>query len=655
MATPVARDPRQRRFRIAVVAVSALVAVAGAVVLVRRDSGENATTRGVTATVGGLPGHPGSVAAGKDAVWFALVDTQLPVRQLPILRLDLASDALKRSVDVGGQARYLLHAGDTLFASVAHAGSNGSGPSRIVALDWRTGSLRLSRQYQGALGPLVKDGNVLWALQTRPGRLLRLDTTTLLQRSAPLELPAGQSLGLAVGAGSVWVAASDAGKVLRIDPATLEITESNVGGFPLGIAVAGGEVWITDRERGTLARLDAKTLRTIGDPIQVGPEPSALVGAGDYLFAGRAGRGTVTRIHVPTGRRVGRPIRFAQRDANASGFALAPSGASVWVSSFAASTLTRISSTGANPAVPAATVSKAQRASAAQSGLPRGAKIVAEIEIPSGSGSLAIGEGSVWSMSDLTARLARIDPRHNRIVKRIPIAGGGEIAVGDGSVWVTHPDTDTVTRMDPSTYEESAPIHVGGRPLGIAVTPRAVWVANANVPSLSRIDPATNTVVKTIRLGPQSMCCGLHMDVIAAGRAVWVVVSQGNRLIRVDPATNDTTVINVDYPPCAGLVADESTVWSAGGDCADVVARIDQRTKTVKKLFEPHPIGLAAAFGTIWVANLRSHNVDQLDRRTHHVVARLPVGGIPIHIRFGFGSLWMHDDEGRILRIDPVR
>ena len=79
------------------------------------------TTRGVTATQT-VPGHPGSVAAGPDALWFALVDPKRPVRDRPIHRLELASDSLTRSVDIGGQASYLLHDGDTLYASVEHDG-----------------------------------------------------------------------------------------------------------------------------------------------------------------------------------------------------------------------------------------------------------------------------------------------------------------------------------------------------------------------------------------------------------------------------------------------------------------------------------------------------------------------------------------------------
>ena len=653
-AAPVAHDHRRRRLRSAIIVVSVLVAVAGVIFLATRDWGDKVTTRGVTTTLRGLPGHPGSVAAGTDALWFARVDGTRPVRKQPLLRLDLASDKLTRTVDIGGQAAYLLHTGGTLLASVAHEGSEGAGPSLISAFDWRTGQLKTTRQERGAVGPLVRDGDDLWALQTRPGALLRLDPRTLIHKAGPVELPAGQSLGLEVGAGYVWVAASDAGEVLRIDPATRKITSLRVGGYPVGIVIAGHTLWVADRERGTVARFDPETLRSIGDPVRVGREPSLLVASGDYLFVGRGGSGTVVRIAVRSGRKLGKPIRFAQQAAGASGFSFAPSGTSIWVSSFASSTLTRISSTGSGAAAPAATVSNAQRVQAAQGRLPRGARIGHTIAVPKGAGSLAIGEGSVWSLND-DSKLLRIDPRKNEIVERIPVKAGGDAAVADGSIWLTHPDSRTVSRMDAKTYKLGATIKVGLIPLGIAVTPTSVWVANAGGPSVSRIDPATNKVVATIRLGPVSMCCSQHMSIVVAGHAVWVEAPQGNRLVRIDPATNETTIFQLGFSPCAGLVAHENTVWVAGGACGDVVGRLDVRTKRLVNLVEPHPIGLASACGAIWVANLRSQNVDQLDSLTHQVVSRLPVGGIPIQLLFGFGSLWMHDADGRILRIEPAR
>jgi YVTN family beta-propeller protein len=511
------------------------------------------------------------------------------------------------------------------------------------------------------LGPLARDGSTLWVLQTRPGVLSRVDADTLMPKGSPLALPPGRSLGLAVGAGYVWVTSADAGDVLRIDPATGTITPLHVGGFPIAIAVTGGHVWFADRNGGTVTRLDPRRLRPIGDPIRVGRGPSSLVAAGGALLVGSPDSGTVIRIDVRSGRKAGAPIRFAP-PADAHAFALAPAGTSVWASSFAAMTLTRISSTGRGTPVPAATVSKALLEIPGQGPFPRGARVIATISVPPWppqTSALAIGEGAVWSLNSSSRKLLRIDPKTNSVVKRIAINAYGDVAVGAGSVWLANPAANTVDRMDAKTSRVLATIPVGRNPLTIAVTPRAVWVANSGVaapdiPSISRIDPATNKVVATIPLGPATACCAAHMGVFAADGAVWSVVPQANVAVRIDPATNEKTVVKLTFPPCAYLAADETAVWSTAGGCADVVGRIDLRTHAATKLTEPHPVGLALAFGRVWVASLAAGTVDQLDRLTNRIVARLPVGGVPIQLAVGFGSVWALDGNGRILRIQPT-
>src|SRR4051812_20501316 len=168
----------QRRFRLAVVAVSVVVAAVGSVVLATRGSGSAVTTRGVTATLR-VPDYPGSVAAGPDAIWGALTDAQRPVGDRPMLRLHLASRSVERSISVGGQARYLAHVGDRLLASIEHVGGSGSGPSAIAGFDWQSGRLLVRRQFPTMVGSLAVDGKDMWALQIRPAALLRLDPLTL--------------------------------------------------------------------------------------------------------------------------------------------------------------------------------------------------------------------------------------------------------------------------------------------------------------------------------------------------------------------------------------------------------------------------------------------------------------------------------------------
>jgi len=125
--------------------------------------------------------------------------------------------------------------------------------------------------------------------------------------------------------------------------------------------------------------------------------------------------------------------------------------------------------------------------------------------------------------------------------------------------------------------------------------------------------------------------------------------------VLVDPATNSVAAtVRIGYSPCGFLAADETGVWSTGGCDGDVVARLDSRThRLTARLDEPSPVGIKVAFGSVWVAAEGSGNIDQIDPRTGRLVARLHVAGLPVRLGVGFGSIWVNDDYGRVLRIKP--
>jgi YVTN family beta-propeller protein len=620
------------RFRLAVVLVSVVAAIVGSVLLATHDSTAKITTRGVTATLR-TPGHPGWVAADEDALWVALTDTRTTVRTRPLLRLDLVSGAVKQRVSLGGRATYLMHLDRRLLASVEYNGSRGSGPSLLVALDWRTGRLLARRQFPMLIGPLTESGRDLWALQVRPAALLRLDPLTLAPTAAPIRLSQGRAAGLAAAGGYVWTSEPEAGDVLRIDAATQSVSRVHVGGFPIGVTVAGGNVWFADRDGGKVGRLDPTTLRPVGKPIQLGGRPGWLASAGRSLFAADPVRGTVTKIDLRSGKAARPPMRVAPPAKDASAVAVVAGGNSIWVSNFTSSTLTRV---------------RASRARA-------GARLIASIPVR-GGGAFTVGEGAVWAMSDATSTLMRIDPIRNRVVARINVSPGEQAAAGEGAVWLSHPQENTVSRIDPKTNKVSATIDVPWQPSGVAVSPGAVWIAATGGPSVARIDPATNRVVATIRVGPNRECCGERMNLTAGPDAVWVANSPGRRIVRIDPRTNkvvDSFKLG-HFMPCGFLVAGRSVLWSAGAVCTSTVARIDPRAKRVTaELAEPHAVGIALAFGSLWVAVFETGDVDRIDPRTGQVVARLHVGGWPVRLGAGFGSVWVNDDKGRVLRIQP--
>jgi hypothetical protein len=349
-----AREPAHRRFRLIVVVASVLAAAVGSLVLATRDPGEKATTRGITATLR-VPGHPGPVAASADVLWVALNgDPAMPAGDGPLLRVDLATGSVVQAVHLGGEVSYLMRDGGRLIASVKPVGGGALGSRRLVALDWRTGAMLPlgdshfsdadAREIDGPVDQVVRNGGALWALEDRPGGLLQLDPATLTPLPPRIRLASGRTLGLAAGDGHLWVTATDAGEILRIDPATGAITRARVGGSPIGIAVTRGVVWFADRSDGSVVRLDPRSLRPIADPIRIGGKPTWLGVAGNSVFVTDEDAGTVAQIDGLSGRQVGRPIQIAPAASGTVAPALAPSGRSIWVSSFASDTVTRITS-----------------------------------------------------------------------------------------------------------------------------------------------------------------------------------------------------------------------------------------------------------------------------------------------------------------------
>jgi streptogramin lyase len=339
-AAPEGQDSRRGRFRIAVIAASVAAAVAGTVLLAMRHSGPTTTTVGVTANLP-VTGHPGALIAGSDALWVALGEDQ--GRQAgdgSLLRLDPSTGAVTRTMYLGGKVSYLARVGDRLIASV------GSRGGELRVLDWRSGAELDHHLYEGGqVDQIVRRGNDLWALQARPGTLLRLDLRTLDPVSDPLRLSSTRPLALAAGVGYLWVTTADTGEVLRIDPATHAIKRVPVGGFPMGIVADRGSVWFADRERGRVVRLDPRSLRQLGEPIRVSAKPSWLAVAAGSLFVTDQEDGTVARIDLHTGKKAGLPIRIARPASGAPAPLVAPAGQSVWVSNYASNTITRINPT----------------------------------------------------------------------------------------------------------------------------------------------------------------------------------------------------------------------------------------------------------------------------------------------------------------------
>jgi len=86
------------------------------------------------------------------------------------------------------------------------------------------------------------DGTV-WATDLTQNSLWEIDAT---QNSPVTSFAVGSNpIGVATGAGSIWVANGGDGTVTRFDPRTHRTRTIRIGGSPNRVAFASGLVWVT--------------------------------------------------------------------------------------------------------------------------------------------------------------------------------------------------------------------------------------------------------------------------------------------------------------------------------------------------------------------------------------------------------------------------
>jgi hypothetical protein len=348
---------RRRRLRAAVVVVSLAAAAAGSVLLATTGSVQQATTRGLTATLH-LPGHPDFALASANTLWVSTFDSYSNPNLTPrgqLLRVDLATGTVQQTVTMPGGENYLIRDGNRVIANPGFAGtpqtcagatSDCTSAGELLAVDWQTGHVLVRRRASAASGPMAVGDGALWVAQVGPGTLQKLDPTTLAPVAPPLALTRTRVYGLAWGAGYVWASASDDGDILRINPTTRTITRAHVSGFPIGIVLAGGSVWVIDNANNRVLRLNPSTLREIGQPVHTPSGGAFYLGATDgYVFIANESNGTITRIDESTGTSTGAPIRIAPATHNSNysaAYAIAAAGSAIWATSQTTNTISRI-------------------------------------------------------------------------------------------------------------------------------------------------------------------------------------------------------------------------------------------------------------------------------------------------------------------------
>jgi hypothetical protein len=174
-------------------------------------------------------------------------------------------------VDAGSVVRHDLRTGASLgvVMRVERPEAMAAGPDAAWVLGARRTELhrldadavqsRVMRTEFALPGYMAYGFGSLWYYQSN-GRLLRVDPSSGAVQ-ATIDTPdAAFATGIIVGRDAVWICAPDARQILRIDPASNQVTRRiDVAGMPLQVAELGATLWVVLTHDNAVIRIDADT------------------------------------------------------------------------------------------------------------------------------------------------------------------------------------------------------------------------------------------------------------------------------------------------------------------------------------------------------------------------------------------------------------
>jgi DNA-binding SARP family transcriptional activator/streptogramin lyase len=277
--------------------------------------------------------------------------------------------------------------------------------------------------------------------------------------------------------------------------------------------------------------------------------------------------------------------------------------------------------------------------------------------------ALLLNRGPPASIRLLPDSVGFIDAKSGRVTRSYPVGRQPiSLTVAGKAVWVANYEDQTVTRLDPTTGQ-SITIAVGGHPTGIADSEGMVWVWTQEG-LLVAVDPRYESAGHPVRLA-RAATAGVELGRVAAGgTSLWVTVPEAS-LLRVDSGHPEgRSTIVPDWGAEGPIVDHAGRLWVAGSGSAGYVFPIDARTGAVGSgIAVGGPIrDLAFDGDTLWVLSggpvievprpqLRA--VDIHDQLIH---ATVDVGKNPVAVAAAAGSVWVANRSDRtISRVDPSR
>jgi YVTN family beta-propeller protein len=225
--------------------------------------------------------------------------------------------------------------------------------------------------------------------------------------------------GIAIGAGSVWVANTTDGTVTRLGRTTDRVEQTiRVGADPTSITSAFGAVWVTDSGDRTVSRIDPVTNAVVAT-VTVGIAPAGVASDGRWVWVTNRLDGTLARIDPSSDAVATFPV--AQTP-----LGIAASADAVWVADFESGVLVRV-----DPATGA---------------------VVGRIHVGNGPAYVAATGGSVWVTNSRDGTVSRVDAATGSVRAVVPVGQEpGAMALDQAALWVPVGAPAGLVRIDTQT------------------------------------------------------------------------------------------------------------------------------------------------------------------------------------------------------------
>lgn len=274
------------------------------------------------------------------------------------------------------------------------------------------------------------------------------------------------------------------------------------------------------------------------------------------------------------------------------------------------------------------------------------------IDVGDGPNGVAVGEGSVWVISQDDRVIQRIDPdAEDQISPKSTNGPPTGVAAGEGAAWVStglsgESGGSRVQQVNLNTNDVTPlPFDAPSGGQAIATGAGWVWLTDPNRDRVWQIDPTTEDVVAKISVGDGTGKAGPDAIAVVEGAnpVVWVANAQGASISRID--VNDTGHVETFPMPAApdGIAADPTTVWVTS-QATDRVYRLNASDGSIEQeIVAPDgPVAVAIGPDGPWVCSYVAGVVSRIDPSTDRVAERLIVDGSPVSIAAGgSGQLWV--------------